>query len=331
MLRRTSEPFRRQAGAWRRWRRDLLLALLAAGIGLLIGRCLGARSPEPVSRTRPLMGTLVEIRLPGPLDMAGEAALERAFAEMARLERIYNPRQVEEGPADTAESLEVAQLVELGRRIGQASGGALDLRLRDLIDLWGWESEPRRPTERELDSLLATRTVRDAGGDLADYAFGALAKGLAVDRALAVLREGGVTRALVNAGGEVGVLGRGWTVGVQHPRDEGALLASFTLDEGRAVATSGDYENCFFEDGRRWHHLLDPATGRPADGCRSVSVLAPTCAEADAWATALFVAGPSAAMALAAARPELEVLVVDADGKALSSSGWPGTVAGRIQ
>jgi thiamine biosynthesis lipoprotein len=109
---------------------------------------------------------------------------------------------------------------------------------------------------------------------------------------------------------------------VQDPRDERALLEVVRLDEGRCLSTSADSRSRFLAEGREWHHLLVPATGRPARECRSVTVLAPTGAEADLWSTALFVAGPSAALALAHRRADVDVLLVDSLGSLSRSAGW---------
>ena len=306
------------------WRAAAALVVLALG-GFGVGRALRPtpeRAEALVTRTRLLMGTLVEIRLPSQNAAVDERAVDAAFLEMARVERVFSPARPRGGPATEEESAEVERLVALGRLVGQEGEGALDLRMRDWIDLWGFESAPRRPSDAEIRAVREARRARPPTGPLTEYVFGSVAKGYAVDRAVAVLREHGVSRVLVNAGGEVGVLGRGWTVGVQHPRDRGALLTTVRLDEGRAIATSGDYENDFVVDGRRFHHLLAPATGMPAREVQSASVVAPSCAEADIWATALFVMGPKRAMALVERHPELDVLLVDARGRVAGSDGW---------
>ena len=310
-------------------RTALTVAVLAvAGFGL--GRAMRPPSEGLADalqvRTRLLMETLVEIKVPAATGRIDEQAVQAAFDEMARVERVFSPAKPGGGPATADERAEVEAILEVGRRLAAETDGALDLRIRDWVDLWGFESGPRLPADAEMQQVADSRRRRSAEGPLAEYAFGAVAKGYAVDRAVAVLESRGVTRALVNAGGEVGAIGEGWTVGVQHPRDPGALLERVRLVEGRAIATSGDYENYFVEGGRRYHHLLTPATGLPAPGAQSVSVMAPRCADADAWATALFVAGPERAMAIAARHPELDVMVVDAGGRVTRSAGWKAGV-----
>ena len=136
---------------------------------------------------------------------------------------------------------------------------------------------------------------------------GAIAKGWAVDRAMEKLMARGIYNAIIDAGGDLRIIGSRpgkdfWRIGVQHPRDPGALLLTFDLKD-TAIVTSGDYERFFITDGVRYHHILDPSTGQPARGCQSVTVLAPTAAEADACATAAFVLGPSAGARLSARTP----------------------------
>lgn len=122
----------------------------------------------------------------------------------------------------------------------------------------------------------------------------------------------------IDAGGDVRVLGSRpgknfWRIGVRHPRKAGTLLATFDLKD-TAIVTSGDYERFFVADGGRYHHILDPATGYPARGCRSVTVLAATAAEADPCATAAFVLGPEKGLGFLRARSGVRGLIVDAGG-----------------
>jgi thiamine biosynthesis lipoprotein len=131
---------------------------------------------------------------------------------------------------------------------------------------------------------------------------GGIAKGFAGDALMGVFRRHGVRSAFVNFGGGVSVLGARpdgapWRVGVRHPREEG-LIGALQVTEC-AVVTSGDYERCFFAGGRRYHHLIDPRTGYPADsGLISVTVVADSGITADALSTAAFIAGPDAGLRL---------------------------------
>ena len=159
---------------------------------------------------------------------------------------------------------------------------------------------------------------------------GGIAKGYAVDRALRVLKAAGVSSSLVDAGGDIGLLGSKpngapWRIGVQHPRDMREMIAVIEIDSG-SVATSGDYERFFEHEGRHYHHILDPRSGYPARGLVSVTIIAPTCGLADALSTAVFVLGPEAGMQLLRRLPQAEgLLIAEKEGKltAWKSKGFP--------
>jgi thiamine biosynthesis lipoprotein len=155
---------------------------------------------------------------------------------------------------------------------------------------------------------------------------GAIAKGYAVDRVAALLVAEGFSSCLVNGGGDV--LGRGqkpsgpWIVGVRDPRGgPGDLLGEMPLRDA-ALVTSGDYERYAEVDGRRYAHILDPRSGRPAEGLASVTVLASTAERADAWATALLVMGPEEAQGHLGSSSGLEALLVSPKGALSMSRGF---------
>ncbi|MDZ4159027.1 MAG: FAD:protein FMN transferase, partial [Anaerolineaceae bacterium] len=213
------------------------------------------------------------------------------------------------------------------------SDGAFDAALGALVNLWGFGGgSPALPLHPEIMDALALsgwervqlldgeRVSRPAGVQLD---FGGIGKGYAVDRAVEILRQYGVSQALVNAGGEIAVLGGGWRIGIQHPRLENALLGSLELKD-MAVATSGDYQQFFELDGKRYHHILNPKTGYPATGIHGVTVIAPNCTDADALATAIFVLGPDPGLALVENLPGVEALIIDNSGKIYMSKGFNG-------
>jgi FAD:protein FMN transferase len=125
--------------------------------------------------------------------------------------------------------------------------------------------------------------------------FGAFAKGYAVDISMRHLRDMGIKNAIFAVGGDVKAIGnhgdREWRVGIKHPRQD-TVLASIALQDEEGISTSGDYERYFIYQGKRYHHILDPRTGYPAQGTQAVTVLHQSSAIADVAATALFVAGP---------------------------------------
>jgi thiamine biosynthesis lipoprotein len=234
------------------------------------------------------------------------------------------------------------EVLAVARSVHAASGGAFDPTVGPLVDVWGFgaggDRDGAAPTDEELARLrgaVGLEAVIHAPGDgegagrLFSAVEGlrldlsAVAKGYAVDRLCELLGELGAPDHFVEIGGEVRVAGvspRGgpWRVGVNRPTPtaDGPDRAEFALElERGAVATSGDYRNYRLVDGRRLAHTIDPRTGRPVDQPpASVTVIAETCALADAWATALCVLGLERGLELIEERPDLEALFLVRDG-----------------
>ncbi len=323
------------------WRRFRLLLLMFLAIACSSACRLSPQAPGEFRQSRLLMGTVVEILAFGPDQKLLEPAVAAAFAEMARIEGMMSPHlpasevarlSAASGPFEV--STDTAAVIARGLEVSMASGGAFDLTLGRLKALWDIEGEePRIPTADEIRQALAGtgpgslvltgRTVSKRDPALA-VDLGGIAKGYAVDRAIAILAERGVQHASVNAGGDIRVLGdrtgRPWRVGIQHPRQPGDILATLDLAD-EAVVTSGDYERFFERDGIRYHHLFDPRTGLPARQCQAVTVVAADATLADALATAVFVLGPGPGLELLGRFPGVGGLVVAADGSAAATPG----------
>ncbi|HWR89689.1 MAG TPA: FAD:protein FMN transferase, partial [Dissulfurispiraceae bacterium] len=164
---------------------------------------------------------------------------------------------------------------------------------------------------------------------------GGILKGYAADKAVDVLRENGIRSGIVAIGGDIRAFGsrpggEPWKVGVQNPRQTGKddeILATVNLTD-RAISTAGDYERYYIRDGVRYHHILDPKTGYPAKGCRSVTVIAADGITADGFDTGLFVLGPAKALSILG-KLGLDGIVVDEDGKVFVTDGIKGSVSLR--
>jgi len=316
----------------------------------LVVTCAGgchSDSDALVRRTRFLMGTLVEVTVREPDAVRGNAAINRAFDEIARLEQLMSPHLPgseisrltrEAGGEAVPVAPEVLDVIRTGVRWGQASGGALDITIGPVADLWDFDDNKGQIPPDDL-LRAAVKKVGFAGIEIRDGAvrlarpgmelqLGAVAKGYAVDRAMALLRQMGIEHALINAGGDLAAIGfRGdripWRIGLQHPRAPEKMIATFTMT-GNAVATSGDYQRYFEKDGVRYHHIFDPKTGLPAreGAVISATVVAPTVMDADALATAIFVLGPPKGLALVENLNGVEALMVNESGEAFFSSGF---------
>ena len=147
---------------------------------------------------------------------------------------------------------------------------------------------------------------------------GGIAKGFAVDRGIALLRTHGIQSAVISAGGDSRILGdlgdRPRTIGIRHPRRQDEFVVLIPLAD-TAISTSGDYERFFMKDGVRFHHILDPGTGRSAQGVQSASVLAAHAIDSDALSTTVFVLGVAAGLELVNRLPGVDAIIIDGDGK----------------
>jgi thiamine biosynthesis lipoprotein len=310
-------------------------SFVALGTGLFAVALLprGARR-RLVRRELPVMGTLADLSVVAPDDRHAHAAIDAAMGELLHVERTMSrflaSSDVGRVNAAGGEAVRVAPetALVLAEAIAwaEATGGAFDPCLGRAVELWdvNHRSEPpppaatRRLAGRRLYRALDLASWRGApaarlGDRDAALDLGGIAKGYAVDRAVAALRARGIRDALVNVGGDLFALGRSedgdpWRIGVRAPDDPARLSATLDLSD-EAVATSGDYEQFFVHAGRRYHHLLDPDTGAPRVTFRhSLSVAAPTCLAADAAATALFgMDGAAAASVLARRAPGARV------------------------
>jgi len=213
----------------------------------------------------------------------------------------------------------LAEVVSESQRIGHQTGGALDLTVAPLVQLWGFGSaEPRRepPADEEIAALLARSgpdrldvrleppALRKQAPELT-LDLDSIAPGYAVDLVSARLEQAGFRHHMVEIGGELRVLGRNadgrpWRIGIERPDESGRSVARVLQLVDMAVSTSGDYRDFFEAAGQRYSHTLDPRSGRPvAHALASVTVLRPTATEADGLSTALMVLGPGAGFELA--------------------------------
>ncbi len=278
------------------------------------------------------MDTMVELIAACTDGRTETAALERAREAIEDVERWADSRNPEaevfqlnqragEGPV--AVSAALARTLETSIEVAENSDGAFDPTVLPLILAYGFGGENQGvPDAEELQAVLSYVDYRQVvlGGDSVEIPsgfaldLGGVAKGYAADEALLAMRDTGAEAGLVNIGGDIAVFGERsgggpWRVGIQHPRAPGELFAVLDL-ENEAVATSGDYERYFIEDGVRFHHLLDPKTGLPARELVSVTVVAPSCVLADAYATAVFILGPVVGLELLRENDDLEGMLI---------------------
>ncbi|NJD18296.1 MAG: FAD:protein FMN transferase [Gemmatimonadetes bacterium] len=295
-------------------RRDFL----ALGVGALAVATLPRalrREERLIRRQIPVMGTFAEIAVRHPDEAWAQKAMDAAFAELRRVDAAMSRFRAdsEVGQLNALagkESLQVsegtAEVLAAGLRWADASDGLFDPCLGRVCELWhvGTRTAPPSTAElaaagrgchfRELEVDRGRSVPRAAlASGRAAVDLGGIAKGYGVDLAAQALRDHGIFHALVNAGGDLmamGVDAEGdpWKVGVRSPDHLERMVEVLEVSD-RAVATSGDYLQFFNFGGRRYHHILDAASGEPRiTAMRSITVEAATCMDADAAATALY-------------------------------------------
>ncbi len=299
----------------------------AAGLLLLVGvvRFHTASSAGPDwSLAGPTMGTSYSVKfgdLPPDVDRRHVAAgvqsrLDRVNALMStyRPDSEISRFNASGNPGWFAVSTETAAVMAEALGVGRMTGGALDVTVGPLVDLWsfgpGGVPAGRLPSTGEIEAVrhrvgLEQIELRDdelpalrKRHPKCRVDLSAVAKGFAVDQVAEFIEASGIENYLVEIGGEVRTRGRGpsgrpWQIGVQRPSADRFGVHEVISLQTAAMATSGDYHNYFERDGIRYCHIIDPRTGIPVrHRLASVTVLAETCAEADALATALFVLGP---------------------------------------
>jgi thiamine biosynthesis lipoprotein len=286
---------------------------------------------------------------------AREAA-RAAFQEVSRVERLFstylpdsaisriNQAASQKPPKAVKVSQEVFNLLHESVLLHRRSGGAFDITHGALARLWTPRGEkPRVPSAARIREAL-TRvgsqhlkldydevTVRLARTGMS-IGLGAIAKGYAVDQAVRVLRARKLSDFIVDGGGDLYVAGkhpdRPWRVGIKDPRKPTEHFASFPVTD-KAVVTSGDYERYFVVEGKRYSHVLDPRTGRPAQALMSATVVAPKTVNADALATTALVLGPRKGYDFVTKFADTDCILVSPGGKVLISPGLRDKVKRR--
>lgn len=330
-----------------------LAALLLTIFALSLTAC-GETAAESETRTVYAMDTVMNLTVYGE---NAAAALESAEKELHTLDEAVLSRTAEGSElyalnASNGETVEcgaddiLPALIETALTISDATDGAFDPTLAPVLDAWGLTKDERRvPSADELKELLShtgcgkVALEKTADGwtvtllDGAQLDLGGIAKGYAADLLRAQLEKEGVTSATLDLGGDVFVMGRktdgsDWRIAVKDPADTESYLGVVSAAD-KFIVTSGVYERYFEENGVRYHHILDPKTGCPAEsGLVSVTVLCENGAWADALSTACFVLGPDGALALrddlADQGTDFELILATDDGRVLYTDGLAG-------
>lgn len=298
--------------------------------------------PRVVEGTRNIMGTAVTITVVHPHVDEAKEAVGLAFDEMRKIESLMSIQKEDSevsilnknGFIENA-SAEVIYVVKKAIHYSMFSGGAFSITILPVLDLWEEKLKAGRyPTDEEIIKALELADYRNIRIDDGNIRFlrsgmratlGGIAKGYAVDKAIKTLKQKGIKHALVNAGGDIRVVGEKvkgfpWRVAVRDPRDKKQFVTIVKLCD-RAIATSGSYER-FIGEGIKVSHIIDARNGKPVQNLLSATVIAKSAIDADALSTIVFLLGAEKGLKLIKGLNNVEALVVTKEGEIIKSDGF---------
>ena len=308
----------------------LAVSAVTTGIGLKTGWDWWPKT-QPVTATRLLMGTMVNLTIVGADQATAQAAIETTLNRMTVLATQLSRHQ----PHSQLSRLNqtgilvdanqpLLELLAQAHQLSDLSGGAFDITVKPLVDLYQqYQPSKTLPPAIEIEQILELINYRQIQVEGRQVAFqqpdmaitlDGIAKGYIVDAGVAVLKQAGFNQVLVEAGGDLAAAGQKlaetlWRIGVQSPRQGQAVLLSKFNVQDQAAATSGDYMQPFSTDLRQ-HHILDPRTGYSAPELASATIIAPSAMLADGLATTAMVLGPTTTMQMVDRLPDCEAYLV---------------------
>lgn len=279
-------------------------------------------------------------------DEDGEQLITDAEQEIRNLERLLSVTLAESeisklNHASIGEwiplSTDTWDLLSRGKELGEYTNKSFNIAISPLVKAWGFTADEEKHvpdsetisnalSHIDLDKLRLNEETQSASLDQSGMSvdLGGIAKGYTSDKISALLREKGVTSALLNLGGNISAIGTKqdgspWKVAIENPLDSDDYVGILSITD-RSVITSGGYQRFFEEDGVRYHHILDGETGYPADsGLLSVTIISKDGTKADALSTAIFVMGLQKGIALWKNSSDFEVIFITTDGKVIAT------------
>jgi thiamine biosynthesis lipoprotein len=304
---------------------------------VLLTACMPAAHADWITRSEAIMGTRCAVELWSEDPAKGEAAISSVFDDMKRIDRLMSTwkedteisRVNREGGKHAVKiSEELFRLLQVSVHYSELTHGAFDITYASVGYLYDFK-RGIHPDQKAIDAALPGINYRHMVLDPKKFTvyftrpgmridLGGIAKGYSVDRGIEILQKQGITRAMVNAGGDTRIIGdrfgKPWMVGVKHPDEEGKVFLRIPITDA-AFSTSGDYERYFDEDGKRYHHIIDPKTGDSARKCRSVTIISDTATRTDALTKSVFVMGPEEGIKFIDTLPDVDAVAVAPDGK----------------
>ena len=278
-------------------------------------------------------------------DADGEEALDEAIEEIQRLDALWSVENTESEIAKLNQkktekvSKETIQLIQCAKKVSKETKGAFDITIYPLMELWGFPSQNYQvPSEAEIKEILDSNIGMDKVmvdeknqeitlKDEAQIDLGGIAKGYTSEQVARILKQHDIEHGVISLGGNVQAIGKKidgsrWKVGIQPPKDDMEMIGTYEACN-EAVITSGGYERYFEEDGKTYHHILDPDTGKPSDqDLISVTVISEDGMLADCLSTTLFVMGKEKAEEYwKSNREKFQMILIDEDEKIYITEG----------
>lgn len=326
----------------------LLTAITVMTVLILSGCQKKASVPkvEPISKTNFLLGTVIEISI---YDKKDEAIIDKAFERISEIERkmtINNAETSEiialndaSGKNEVKLSPDTFYVVEKGKQYSELSNGKFDITIGSIVKLWNigtkYAAVPEKSKLEEAVKLVDYKKLRlnkenltanlESKGMKVDL--GAIAKGYAADEAARILKENGVNHAIINLGGNVMTIGGNpngnpWKIGIQDPFNPRGDFLGVVPVKDKTIVTSGTYERYFEENGKIYHHILDPVTGYPVENnLYSVSIITDKSIDGDGLSTTSLLLGLEEGMKLIESLENVEAIFITSDKRIFVSSG----------
>lgn len=323
--------------------------LLLCIIVLFTPGCRFGKKAEPITKSQYLLGTYCEITV---FDKVDDSIIDKAYARVAEIEKkmtINNAEDseiIELNDAAGKQAVEVSpdtfDVLEHGLYYSQLSNGRFDITIGPVVKLWNINTEKAAvPEQHELQNALKLVDYKKLILDKTNYTaklempgmkvdLGGVAKGYAADEAAAVLVQNGVKHAIVNLGGNVLTVGSkldgsDWRVGIQDPFALRGSYVGVVKIKNKAAVTSGVYERFFEKDGKIYHHIMDTATGFPADNeLSSVTIIAPKASGGDGMSSATFLQGLQKGLEFIEKQEDREAIFITKDKKIYLTPGLKG-------
>jgi len=317
----------------------IVFIIIAAIFAVLLGiRTYNGYRYHVEKETRFMMDTYVTIYAVGPKAVTSRA-MGLALGRMQEIDVKFNslnpksPIYAFNHQGTPISDAEILSLIRIALKVSEESNGAFDITVAPLVELWGfYEKAPHLPQDQAIKDCLKNVGYRhlyfnngklEKDNEATRIDLGGIAKGYALSQAVGVLKQNGVSSALIDAGGDVYGLGKKgknlWKVGIMNPRGEGVL--GYVEVEDLAVMGSGDYERFIIKDGKRYHHIFNPKTGYPTEGVSAVTLIYQDPILAQPWTKIPFIMGAKKGLEILEKIPGMEAIIVTTSGEKMYSSG----------